>query len=88
MALNSIATAPPKASLCPDCKRPMVPLDDDRPGGLWCCPIALEAHRRGILGQPGRKHKEAFIYRLIVSEPIGRVSEIDHGKNNTERQHS
>lgn len=52
--------------LCPDCGRPLT-MVEARPGKpesdrRWYCPIAVEAQRRGILGQPGRKHKEALIY--------------------------
>lgn len=47
---------------CPDCGTPLRQIDP-RPGKeAWCCPVALEAHRRGLLGQPGRKHAAAWVY--------------------------
>lgn len=52
----------PAIPLCPDCHRPLRQIDD-RPGKeAWVCPIALEAKDRGLLGQPGRKHAEAWVY--------------------------
>jgi len=44
--------------ICPDCKRPLKNVGEDS----WLCPIALEAQRRGILGQPGRVHSRVLIY--------------------------
>jgi hypothetical protein len=45
---------------------------DDRPGKeAWICPVALEAQRRGLLGQPGRKHKAVWVYerkRVVTGE--------------------
>ena len=47
---------------CPDCDTPMRQIDD-RPGKeCWVCPVALKAKERGLLGQPGRKHKDALVY--------------------------
>jgi hypothetical protein len=52
---------------CRDCGRDLRQIDD-RPGKeAWCCPVALEAQRRGILGQPGRKHKEVTVYVKAVA---------------------
>lgn len=48
-------------SKCPDCGRPLT-LVPDRAGDWWYCPIAVEAQRRGLLGKPGRKHKDAWVY--------------------------
>ena len=28
----------------------------------WICPVAVEGQRRGLLGQPGKKHKEVMVY--------------------------
>jgi hypothetical protein len=52
---------------CPDCGTPMERIE--RPGGqVACrCPVAVEAQRRGFLGQPGRKHKSVVIY---VRKPV------------------
>ncbi len=58
--MNLAGVNPP----CPDCGTPMR-LIDDRPGKeTWVCPVALEGKRRGILGQPGRKHKDCYTYAL------------------------
>jgi hypothetical protein len=47
---------------CPVCKTLLKQIAS-RPGEEeWLCPIALEAQRKGILGEPGRKHKEVLIY--------------------------
>ncbi|HXS98638.1 MAG TPA: hypothetical protein VN736_28775 [Candidatus Limnocylindrales bacterium] len=47
---------------CPDCGGELRQIDS-RPGKeAWCCPNALEAQRRGLLGQPGRKHKQVTVY--------------------------
>jgi hypothetical protein len=47
---------------CPDCGTVLRQIDS-RPGKeAWCCPVALEAQRRGFLGKPGRKHKEVRVY--------------------------
>jgi hypothetical protein len=34
----------------------------------WICPVALEAQRRGFLGQAGRKHKQVWIFRKKEKE--------------------
>ncbi len=44
---------------CPDCG---TPLKEIGTYGEWICPVALEAQRRGLLGQPGRKHAAVWIY--------------------------
>ena len=47
---------------CPDCNT-LLRKVDARPGEEeWVCPVALEAQARGILGAPGRKHHEVWIY--------------------------
>ncbi len=49
---------------CPDCGTALRQIDF-RPGKeTWCCPVAIEGQRRGLVGQPGRKHKEALAYTL------------------------
>lgn len=54
--------APVPEPVCPDCGTPFK-LIDPRPGHeAYACPVALEAHARGLLGQPGRKHKAAWIW--------------------------
>lgn len=67
--------------LCPDCKRPMTQLpagETDLSKLRWICPIAVEAQRRGILGEVGRKHKVAQVYRLVSrnSPQAGETGEI------------
>lgn len=50
---------------CPDCGTPLKQIDP-RPGKeRWICPVALEAKRRGLLGQPGRKHKECWVWTRV-----------------------
>jgi hypothetical protein len=47
---------------CPDCGTPLRQIDA-RPGKqAWACPVGIEAQRRGILGQPGRKHTAVTVY--------------------------
>jgi hypothetical protein len=47
---------------CRDCGTVLRQIDA-RPGKeAWCCPVAMEAQRRGLLGQPGRKHKVVWVY--------------------------
>jgi hypothetical protein len=49
---------------CPVCNTPLRPVGaKPGEGKEWVCPVALEAQRRGILGQPGKKHKQVLIYR-------------------------
>ena len=56
--------------LCPDCHRPLQQIDA-RPGKeAWVCPVAIEAKRRGYLGQPGRVHKEAVVF--VRKSNVGR----------------
>lgn len=54
-----VANDPPP---CVDCGTPLRQIDD-RPGKeAWACPIAMEAIHRGLLGKPGRKHKECMVW--------------------------
>lgn len=51
-----------KSAICPNCGTALRQIDR-RPGKeAWICPVALEAQRRGLLGQPGRKHREVTVY--------------------------
>ena len=51
------------APSCPDCQTPLRQIDF-RPGKeAWICPVAEKAKERGLLGKPGRKHKELLIYQ-------------------------
>lgn len=64
---------PISESACPDCKTTLVPIDQ-RPGKeAWCCPVALEAQRRGLLGKPGRKHKHVWVWEPKRKEAHGTV---------------
>jgi hypothetical protein len=53
------------APRCPDCNTPLKPLGDSGEKQEWYCPVALEAQKRGLLGKPGRKHKEVWTYKAI-----------------------
>jgi uncharacterized Zn finger protein (UPF0148 family) len=45
--------------VCPDCGTALREIGTH---GEYICPVALEAKRRGLLGQPGRKHKTAAVW--------------------------
>jgi uncharacterized Zn finger protein (UPF0148 family) len=45
--------------VCPDCGTALREIGTH---GEYVCPVALEAKRRGLLGQPGRKHKAATVW--------------------------
>lgn len=49
---------------CPDCGTPMDQIDFREGKESWACPVALLAQRKGILGEPGRKHKTAMVYEV------------------------
>src|SRR5262249_39626137 len=56
------AEPPSDIPRCPDCGTPLKQIDS-RPGKeAWVGPVALEAKRRGLLGKPGRKHKECWVW--------------------------
>jgi ssDNA-binding Zn-finger/Zn-ribbon topoisomerase 1 len=62
--------AEPERPRCPDCNTPLRQIDF-RPGKeVWVCPVALEAKRRGLLGKPGRKHKEALVYTRREAQSV------------------
>lgn len=64
--------APISEPVCPDCKSGLV-LIDARPGKeAWACPVALEAQRRGLLGQPGRRHRVVWVWTRKTAVPIRR----------------
>ena len=48
--------------LCPDCGTVLKQIER-RPGREpWVCPVALEAQRRGLIGQDGRRHRQVTVY--------------------------
>lgn len=53
---------------CPDCGTPLRQIDSREGKEAWACPVALRAQQLGILGQPGRKHKECMIYGVRRKE--------------------
>ncbi len=57
--------ASPEPPVCPDCHRPLKKIWNGPPEE-WICPIAVEAKNRGILGQPGRHHKHAYVFYLTA----------------------
>ena len=52
---------------CPDCGTVLRMIDDRPEKERWACPVAIEAQRRGILGEPGRKHKAVLVYKRRVA---------------------